>query len=212
MDLIDSNGERRLLDHFTLPSIQKRITLDLFTTVPGQLLYRVDQLGDASYPLTKADDNFKPFKRTSELSFRQEVLPRPRAYFKASDRLTYCLHDNFRAGDLSAHSGVIQLHGRSPFYLDLSLHNLATGESRKDRIQLLQNEWRVELPDYRFETVGSYMLVIDSVRDASSCNREEEVSGISSLFIDVAETAAIVPFERRTEYCVGEMLRFQLEG
>jgi len=56
------------------------------------------------------------------------------------------------------------------------------------------------------------MLTIDSVRDASSCEREVEAFGINTLFIEVAETAAIVPFERRDEYCVGEMLRFQLEG
>jgi nucleoporin POM152 len=169
-------------------------------------------MGDALYPLAVTNAAFKTSKSISELSFRQEVLPRPRAYFKTTDHLTYCLHDKFRAEDLGAHSGVIQLLGRSPFYLDLSLHNLATGETKRDRIQLLQNEWRVELPDYRFETVGSYMLVIDSVKDASSCEQEENVLGTNSLFIDVAESAAIVPFERREEYCVGEILRFQLEG
>jgi nucleoporin POM152 len=126
--------------------------------------------------------------------------------------LTYCLHDTFRAEDIDSHSGVVKLQGTSPFYLELSLHNLATGEIRKERVQLLQDEWRVELPDYRFDTVGSYMLMIDSVWDGSTCKQDVDALGINSLLIDVAETAAIVPMERREDYCVGDILRFQLEG
>jgi nucleoporin POM152 len=201
-----------MVDQFTIHSIQNRARLELFTSVAGQLQYHVSRLGDSSYPLRKQHEVDTISNRATWLTFRQSILRRPRAFFKAQERLTFCLYDSFRTEDMDANSGVISLHGTSPFYLELSLHNLATGETRKERVKLLQEEWRVELPDYRFQTVGSYMLMIDSVWDASGCEQEAELSGFRTLLIDVAETAAIVPLERREDYCVGDMLRFQLEG
>jgi nucleoporin POM152 len=200
------------VEQLTIHSIQKRARLELFTSVAGQIQYFFDRLGDASYPLGRQIEVDVTNREKNWLTLRQNILPRPRAFFKTQERLTYCLYDSLRAEDINARSGVISLYGTSPFYVELSLHSLATGETRKERVKLLQEEWRVELPDYRFETVGAYMLVIDSVWDASACEQEVELLGFTSLLIDVAEMGAIVPLERREDYCVGDMLRFQLEG
>jgi len=44
------------------------------------------------------------------------------------------------------------------------------------------------------------------------CQPSPVESGSQSFRVDVAETAAIVPFERREDFCVGDVLHFQLEG
>jgi len=70
----------------------------------------------------------------------------------------------------------------------------------------------VNVPGYKFSSVGSTLITIDSVQDSSPCSQAELDSLKSSLWVDVAETAAIVPFDRREDYCEGDILSFQLEG
>lgn len=204
-----SNGAKETVDLFSLHSVQKQTRLDLFTDISGRIQYSVDLLGDAAYPLMKSSNSVGS---NPPLKFFQDVLPRPRAFFTTSERLVYCLHDTFRSEDMESRSGIISLHGMSPFYLELTLHDLASAEVHKERVKILKEEWRVELPDYKFDTVGSYMLTIDSVWDASSCKQEVDKLGFTSIIVDVAESAAIMPMERTGDHCVGDLLKFQLEG
>jgi len=50
------------------------------------------------------------------------------------------------------------------------------------------------------------------VTDTSNCDQAALDPLLRSIWIDVAETAAIIPFERREDICVGEVTQFQLEG
>lgn len=70
----------------------------------------------------------------------------------------------------------------------------------------------VNLPFYHFDSMGPILITIDNVKDSSACaERDVERSG-RYIWVDVAETAAIVPFDRKTDFCVGEPVSFQLEG
>lgn len=60
--------------------------------------------------------------------------------------------------------------------------------------------------------MGATLVTIDSVSDSSPCSEKVQLHQTRSIWVDVAETAAIVPFETKTDYCVGDAVSFQLEG
>ncbi|KZT44453.1 hypothetical protein SISSUDRAFT_1038969 [Sistotremastrum suecicum HHB10207 ss-3] len=193
----------------TFNSIQTRARFQLQTSNPGRYVYEFEQLGDALYPLTAIAHGSHSSKI---LRFEQDVLGRPSARFKNSERLTYCLNDAFVPTHDAPSDGTIVLTGIPPFFLELSLMNLGSGEVRKERVQLLEQEWKMSIPDFVFSTGGPHRITIDSVADDSGCSQADVDAESQTLWIDVAETAAIVPFDRRQDFCVGELLQFQLEG
>ncbi|KAI0308121.1 hypothetical protein B0F90DRAFT_1807411 [Multifurca ochricompacta] len=182
---IDSGGTR-LLNQPTFNSIQPRTRFQLHTLEPGRIYYEVKQVGDTAYPLSKHKGIVIP--RSDRPLFEQEVLMRPSARFASLDRLSYCLHGSLVPQGMGSGSGVIVLQGTPPFELTISVQNLAASE--------------------RFtETVS-----IETVKDVSRCEQRLPDPQERSIWVDVAESAAIVPSERREHFCVGEVAHFQLEG
>jgi len=107
---------------------------------------------------------------------------------------------------------TLVLTGTPPFSVELTIKNLASSEVRTEKFRTSDTEWKLSVPDYRFDTVGPHVITIDAVHDASKCAQAEPDVARRSLWVDVAETAAIIPLERRGDYCVGDVLNFQLEG
>jgi nucleoporin POM152 len=192
-----------------LSSIQASTRFQLQTSKAGRVYYEVQAIGDASYPLNKQSDVIPQAKR---LQFEQEVFPRPSAYFKRSSRMSICFNHPLVPRDEYSTDGTVVLQGTPPFVLDLSIKNLASSEIHKETIEVWQHGWRLDIPNYVFKTVGPHLVTIDSIRDASNCLQADSEMGRRSQWIDVAETAVIVPFDRREDFCVGEALQFQLEG
>jgi nucleoporin POM152 len=166
-------------------------------------------VGDSHYAL-----NDQRTLSDSRLRWEQEVLARPKAYFKNYNRLSYCLNDVFipRADHFASQDGSVLFEGLPPFTVHFTIQNLASSETRKEVKEFRAHDWHLHFENYIFSTVGSYLITIDSVTDASSCDEIIEEGTSRSLWVDVAETAMIVPFERRTDVCVGDLLQFQLEG
>ena len=113
---------------------------------------------------------------------------------------------------ISSCMAIIALSGKPPFYLELSIQSLATGEVHKERVQTNGRRWSVAVKSFKFRNVGAYTVTIDSVLDSSKCSEDSSTHSSRVIIVNVAETAAIVPFDRRTDYCVGDKMRFQLEG
>jgi nucleoporin POM152 len=203
------NGGIKLIDQPSFSSIQTSTRFQLQTSKPGRVYYEIYAIGDALYPTPKQAGAIPQTKR---LHFEQEVHPRPTAYFKRSSRISVCLNDRLTPRDDYPWDGTIALKGIPPFTLDLSIKNLASSEIHKENIETTLHEWRLDIPNYIFRTVGPHLVTIDSIRDASHCRQSEVDTSRQSQWIDVAETAVIVPFDRREDYCVGEALQFQLEG
>jgi nucleoporin POM152 len=185
-------------------SIQRTTSFDLETSNPGFAEYIIEQLGDALYPADRV--------HRDGLRIRQEIMERPRANFIDPQPLTFCLYDTFVPRSTPGNTGIIALSGKPPFYLELSIQSLATGEIHKERVQTNDRRWTVAVKNYKFRTVGAYTVTIDSVLDSSRCSEDVSPHGSRVIVVNVAETAAIVPFDRRTDYCVGDKMRFQLEG
>lgn len=203
------NGGIRLTDQPSFSSLQSSSYFQLQTSTPGRFYYEITTVGDALYPVQK---NTPLLPVSSRLQFEQQIFPRPTAFFKRSDRVSYCLYDAFvHRGDSSA-DGTVVLKGTPPFILELSVKNLASSEVHEEVVEISSHEWILNIPHYIFRTVGSHLVVIDSIRDASNCPHSNLDVGRRQLWIDVAESAVIVPFDRREDYCVGEALQFQLEG
>lgn len=189
-------------------SLQPDYRLPLLTNRAGRVFYEILALGDARYsPQTEN-------REATSLKWEQQVLARPNAYFKNSARLSYCLNDAFmpRPEHQVSQDGLMVLSGKPPFIVHFTIQNMASSEVKKEMLELSTHEWQPQFPDYFFTTVGSYLITIDSVHDASSCEEVKDDMERRKLWVDVAETAMIVPFERRTDVCVGDLLQFQLEG
>ena len=209
--LIGRNDENKL-EKQSFNSLQSVYRLGLRTSQPGRYYYRIAAVGDLSYPLNNEYQDAQP--GTKPLQFEQQILARPAAWFKNTNRLSYCLNDNFRPRSESylSNDGLLVLHGRAPFVVRFSIKNMASSEVHKELRELHTNEWNLDFPSYTFKTVGPHQVTIDSVHDASSCDEQIPDPLKRTLWVDVAETAMIVPYERRQDVCVGELLQFQLEG
>ncbi|KAI0068080.1 hypothetical protein BV25DRAFT_515842 [Artomyces pyxidatus] len=203
-------GGTKLLDQPTFNSIQPRTRFQLHTSEPGRLFYEVKQVGDTAYPLSKHRSVVIP--RSDRPLFEQQVLMRPSARFRSPGRLSYCLHDTFSPRDKFSSDGVILLEGTPPFELKISVKNSAAGESHVETVTLAEPSWRLDFPSYNFKYVGQHLVTIESVRDASHCDQTTPDPRERSIWVDVAESAAIVPFDRREHLCVGDSAQFQLEG
>ena len=207
----DQAGGTNILEQPTFSSIQHRTRFQLHTTPPGRKYYEVKQIGDAPYPLAKHKNDFIP--RSERLLFEQEVFARPTARFRNNNiRMSYCLNDALVPRDAFVTDGQIQLSGTPPFELQLSIKNLAASKVDTEIIRVPGKTWTVSLSSYIFESIGPHLITIESVQDASHCDQATLDPLHRSIRVDVAETAAIVPFNRRENLCVGEVSQFQLEG
>lgn len=204
------NGGTKILDQPTFSSIQPRTRFQLHTSEAARIYYEVKQIGDAAYPLAKNKNAIIP--RSQRLLFEQQVLQRPSARFKNRNRITYCLNDALTPHDTSGSDGVITLSGTAPFRLHLSIKNLAASEVQQESLVVPDHSWKLNIPSYLFKSIGPHEVTIDSVSDVSGCEQTIPDPLYRSIWVDVAETAAIVPFDRREHFCAGEVAQFQLEG
>ncbi|KAG9036801.1 hypothetical protein FRB95_007899 [Tulasnella sp. JGI-2019a] len=196
-------------DALTFNSVQATARLQLRTAKAGHFAYRLASVGDASY-LPQHESATAHAVRGQYLE--QNILGRPSAYFKSFSRLSYCLEDAFVARSDHGNDGLVILQGQPPFTLGLTVKNFATNEAAKETITVLGHDWKVNLPSYRFRSMGATLVTIDTVTDSSPCSEATIDPAKRSIWVDVAETAAIVPFDRKNDYCVGDPVSFQLEG
>lgn len=206
----DKTGGTNILEQPTFSSIQHRTRFQLHTSQPGRKYYEVKQIGDASYPLAKHKNAFIP--RSERLLFEQEVFTRPTARFRNKNRISYCLRDPLIPRDSVTTDGQIQLEGKPPFDIQLSIKNLATSSVDTETVRVHGRTWTVSLPSYTFESIGPHLITIESIQDASRCEQATLDPLFRSIWVDVAETATIIPINRREDFCVGEVSQFQLEG
>lgn len=206
----DEAGGTTVLDQPTFSSIQPHTRFQLHTSTIGRKYYEVKQIGDSIYPLAKHKNAVIP--RSDRLVFEQEVMPRPSAMFRNDNRMTFCLNDPLTSDVLSNDGGVIQLDGTPPFQVALSIRNLAASQVYKETVEIHDKTWRVHLPSYHFTSIGPHQIIIESVGDSSHCEQTELSTLRRSIWVDVAESAAIIPFDKRVDFCTGDVTQFQLEG
>ncbi|KAJ3511391.1 hypothetical protein NLJ89_g4128 [Agrocybe chaxingu] len=204
------SGGTKIMGQPTFNSIQPRTRFQLHTSTPGRMYYEVKQIGDAAYPLSQNKDTIIP--RSERLLFEQQVSVRPSARFRTRNRLAYCLNDALVPLDPSSADGAIVLEGAAPFTVVFLIRNIAASHVDRRTVTVPTNTWRLDLPNYTFSSIGSHFVSIETVTDASSCEQAVVDPLLRSIWVDVAETAAIIPFERREDICVGDVTQFQLEG
>lgn len=199
-----------VLDQPTLSSIQPRTRFQLHTSSSGRKYYEVKQIGDAAYPLHKHKGVVIP--RSERLVFEQEVLPKPSAKFRNDNRMSFCLNDVLSVRDAASSDGTIILEGTAPFQLHLSIKNLAASKVQHEIVEVHEKVWKMDISSYHFTSIGPYQVTIESVHDSSHCEQAELDPLRRSIWMDVAETAAIVPMDTKMDFCVGDVTQFQLEG
>lgn len=206
-------GNSELIDRPTFNSIQPRTRFQLHTSNAGRMFYEVKQIGDVTYPLEKHRDAVIP--PSQRLIFEQLVFKRPSAAFRNRKRVGMCLGDPFAlstATGASIAEGSIMLQGSPPFKLSISVKDLSTSRVENLDVETSESIWKINLPQYQFTSVGPHLVTIENVQDSSGCAHETLDSAERSIWVDVTETASIMPTDGKTEYCVGDVSQFQLEG
>ncbi|KAF5352715.1 hypothetical protein D9756_005934 [Leucocoprinus leucothites] len=203
-------GGTKLVGQPTFNSIQPHTRFQLQTSTAGRMYYEVKQVGDSAYPLTKHREAVIP--RSERLLFEQQVMRRPSVRFKNRNRMTYCQNDALTPLDPSSSDGILIFEGTPPFTLELTVKDIAASHIESRKIEVHDHIWRLSIPSYQFKSIGPYLVTIESVADSSNCAQSALDPVFSTIWIDVAETAAIIPFERREDVCVDDTVQFQLEG
>lgn len=208
-------------------SVQSTARLQLRTSAAGRHTYQVTDIGDVAYPI-KLDNSRRG--QTPIYTLKQTVQSRPTAFFQTSQRLSYCLREKLTPREGRSEAGTVVLKGQPPFTLKLSLKNLSNNKRVVEEVTVDSHSWpgeppelptlmtranlllAVGIPSYEFETMGPTLLTIESMEDSSACTETQPDVPKRSIWIDVAESAAVVPFDRKRDYCVGEPISLQLEG
>jgi nucleoporin POM152 len=206
---IEGIGAIEPLDQLTFTSIQHRTRFQLRTSTVGRIVYEVKQIGDAAYPLSK-DGTILSW--SDRLLFEQQVMQRPNARFKSLNRLSYCLHDTLTSHGSASTDGIIILEGTPPFIVNLSIKSLASSEVQTKEVQVYDKVWKLDVPSYTFKSKGPHLIKIESIQDKFRCEQSPFDPSAQSLWVDVAEIAAIIPIDRKEDFCVGDVAQFQLEG
>jgi nucleoporin POM152 len=206
---IDGVGGIEPLDQLTITSIQHRTRFQLRTSAVGRIVYEVKQIGDAAYPLSK---DGTVLSWSDRLLIEQQVMQRPTARFKSPNRLSYCLHDTLTSHGSASTDGVIILEGTPPFNVKLSIKSLASSEVQIKEVKVQDKAWKIDVPSYTFKAKGPHLIKIESVQDKFLCEQAPPDPLAQSLWVDVAEIAAIIPIDRKEDFCVGDVAQFQLEG
>jgi nucleoporin POM152 len=95
----------------------------------------------------------------------------------------------------------------------MTVKDLAKGETYEHTVSVAGHTWDVDIPSHVFKSIGPHLLMLESVHDASGCEQTPLDPLKKSVWVDVAEAAAIVPYDPTKEhFCVGDVTQFQLEG
>ena len=176
-----------------LKSAQETGILHLATD-PGHHRYDFLDVSDSNYPSTSVSTVLE-----------HDVHARPSASFVRLNTNSICL-------DQSLHGDAkIQLQGKTPFVLALSIREPASTKSEDYQIQVDEHTWTLELPQV-LNHVGRYEVTINSVADSSGCEPIVNESDRLTTTVEVVESARILPATQQADLCVGDTLDFLLQG
>jgi nucleoporin POM152 len=194
----------------TVRSVQDRQALTtkalfhLSSAVPGRNRYNILQVADSVYDFRSNGDRTIPI-----FTVEQTVLEGPTAVLHNKASLTYCLNDAFTK---ARHSAQVEFMGQPPFSIRLDIKNVRKAISEIHEVNdIHQRKWSPEIPSFIFANPGTYTVTIAYVTDASGCEWEPPLIH-DRLQIEVVEPAAIKAVHERTDYCVGDTMRYILQG
>lgn len=174
----------------------------------GVWRYHFKDVSDANYPVSSKIDH-------SEM-VEQEVWPRPTAVFKRNTKTrNYCLNDVIgRSSDAATEDIELILEGEAPFDVTLQLQDLELNRAETKVFHIKDNTHKLDVADWKLSSIGAYMLHIIDIRDARGCGRQYSAGKgkESSIKLDVAEIAAIMPLISSVDQCVGDTIEFALAG
>ncbi|CAK9785517.1 hypothetical protein CC85DRAFT_329236 [Cutaneotrichosporon oleaginosum] len=178
----------------TLYSAQNKGILHL-ETMPGHHVYEFGTISDSNYAKTHV-----------KFSLEHEVHSRPSATFAKQNTHSLC-----RDAALLTNARI-KMTGKAPFVLQLGVRRPASAEVVPHTVKVSGHEWKVELPELILSDVGRYEVSLLEMSDSSGCAYVFEDAAVLSTFVDVVETARVVPISHDVDVCVGDTLDFLLQG
>ncbi|KAJ7170021.1 hypothetical protein C8R46DRAFT_1162713 [Mycena filopes] len=192
-------------------NMDAHIDLDLTGRPPFQILYNI-----------AAQNNENGGTKLLGQPTFNSIQPRTRFELQTSNpgRVYYEVKQiGDAAYPLAQHkNAVIPRSQRLLFEQQVNMRPSARFRTRTRLAYCLNDAFAVQDPlsldglSYEFKSIGPHLVVLESVSDASSCPQAPLDPISASIWVDVAETAAIIPVDRREHYCVGHVSQFQLEG
>lgn len=183
----------------------------LETSDPGVYTYSFDKIGDVNY--RPGPQGITSAARSRKLLLEQEVYARPSASFQSTAPISVCSHDSIGPSSSTSKSPVVMFRGKAPFSIELNIWTAKRVSPFVRRVDNIKTtEWKLEVPDFEFDGVGSYSIAIARVQDASGCDQDVLGDDESTIKVEVAETASIIPLSKAQDVCVGQELAFMLQG
>ncbi|KAM0756071.1 hypothetical protein T439DRAFT_296083 [Meredithblackwellia eburnea MCA 4105] len=198
--------------HRTLPAIQPRAELTLFTGEAGHHTYQFTGVGDALYDTPDKAGLLTPSEgREGLVRLEQDVFALPDASFKHGAKRGFCIKDSLASR--GSEDLIVQLTGEPPFALELDVREEGHRSSQRFTVpNIVRREWAVQLP-VELSSAASYIVSIRRVSDAHGCSRRlDHTATSSSVSLPVAEIASITPVLPQEAHCVGDFLDFVLQG
>ena len=170
----------------------------------GTHRYDVLQVADGAYGFQSKDP------REAVFSVSQNVLARPSAAFQSSSTPNFCLDDTLAK---KKNGPKITFDGQGPFSIQLEVRKSNRASGVIHNVQdIASKTWEVDIPGFTFTEIGSYLLRIVSITDASGCEWEPPIEDNLYMGMNVVEPASIRTIGEKSHYCVGDMLEYLLEG
>ena len=108
----------------------------------------------------------------------------------------------------------MKFEGEAPFDVTLQLQDLELNRAETKLFHITEKTHKLDVADWKLYSIGAYMLHIVDVKDARGCSRGYATGKgkESSVKLDVAEVAAIIPVDSAIDHCVGDTIEFALAG
>ncbi|KAL1914925.1 uncharacterized protein VTP21DRAFT_7841 [Calcarisporiella thermophila] len=195
-------------DRLDLSASFPKTKLHLQTTEAGTYTYRIGDIADDMY--------VKSVPLAKQLVLEQKVYHKPSAQFiKPTAVRVACVG---QSGVIGAEKPlVLEFKGLPPFNAKIRVRHENTpleSESEHEMVQLsniTESRHTLSLPT-RFDRIGTYIITLEEVSDASGCGQSIPVHSEMAVKIQVLDTASITPLSNNQVYCVGDEVRFSLQG
>ncbi|KAG1471634.1 hypothetical protein G6F56_002012 [Rhizopus delemar] len=181
-----------------------RAHLPLKTKEGGLYRYVFKSLADQRYA-----DPFKLY----DLEVQQTVHVNPTVKFSSRTlRHPYdmCVGDDLMFKDEQPLE--IELTGQAPFIVEFSIRHQSDLNPRMITLSnITTNKYKIQLPK-KLDVSGLYTLQLMRVQDANGCGTSVPESDVSRVKLNALDIPSIVPFDLKSDVCVGDNIEFSLGG
>lgn len=183
----------------------KFASIKLQNSKAGTYRYTFTGVSDGIY----SQNDLKRFD-FKEFAVKQTVNPLPLAGFVDRGK-DYKICVNTDPEDHTVDPIALTFTGKAPFSVELTVHHEATGKYEKVSLEGIKEKKHFLRDVYQGLGLGKHTVTLNSVSDANGCGRKINKAD-ERVQISVSDVPSVAEINSKTDYCVGERIKFNLNG